>query len=364
MVGVLPVFCRGEVPGRIQRGPVLLQNQAGGHFVLAQVDHPRSLALGQKPLGTQILNDRLHLVIIEAFSRIAVEMHIQDVIYPHRVLQGHILEPVEDFKGFRITFLNLLEPGSPFILQLRIVFGFHPEAHVQPGHLLHAAALHGFPVAPMLVGADHLAELGSPVPEMIDADGFIAQEIVDPFQAVSEHRRGKMSDVKALGDIDGGIVQTYGFPFALLRGAEAFSLFRQLRHDFSGEILTVQEKIHISVHRLHPGRFLVLPSLAQRFRDLRRSHPQGLCQPEARKSVISESGIRRHGQQSSQFLRRRQAFRVGPAVFHRLPREIGNPGHHVHLNSIPFPWPGLADLSEALWAFSCPPPNRAEGILS
>ena len=42
---------------------------------------------------------------------------------------------------------------------------------------LHAALLHGLFGAPMLVGGDHLAKLGAPVAQVIDAYGFIAQEI-------------------------------------------------------------------------------------------------------------------------------------------------------------------------------------------
>ena len=210
VIGFLAVERGREVARGVERGAVLFEDEAGRHVAFGQVHDLGALAFHEQAFFAQLLNDGLHLVLIEALARVGVKRYAQQVVYALGVAQGDLLEPVEDREGFFVAVLNPFEPRAAFVFERGVLLGLPVKAHVQVDQRLHAAALHVLPAAPFLVGADHLAELRPPVAQVVDAHRLVAAKIVDAPQRVADHRRGQMADVKALGDVDGAVVQAYG----------------------------------------------------------------------------------------------------------------------------------------------------------
>ena len=296
VVGLLAVPGRSQVPGDIQSRAVAAQDQRRGHTVVLEVHNLRALVLDQQTLLLQLIDDGLHLVVVEALARIGIKRHAQQVIDPLRVLEGHGLEPVEDLQRLGIAVLNLLEPGAALVVQGRVLLGLLVEAHIQLHHLVHAPRGHGVVVAPALVGRDHLAELGAPVAQMVHAHRPPAEEFVQPVQGVADHGGGKMADVKALGDVDAGIVQHHGLPRAGIVRAIALALLqRQSQHLFGVHGL-VDKEIQIALHRLHLAQKIRVDRPGQGVRYHCRALAQGLGQLEAGKCIVPHGCVRRNFQ--------------------------------------------------------------------
>ena len=64
-----------------------------------------------------------------------------------------------------------------------------------------------FSVAPFVVCNDHFSELRSPITEVIDADGLVAQMVKDTPERISENRCCDMVDAEGLCDVYGRIIQ-------------------------------------------------------------------------------------------------------------------------------------------------------------
>ena len=174
VVRVVAILRGGEIAGHIQRRAVGAQDDRRGHAVVVQTHDLRALILHQQTLLAQLVDNRLHLVGVEALTVVAVKPHAQHVVHALRVLQRDLLEPVEDFQRLGVAVLNGLEPRAPLVVQRGVFLGLVVEAHVELHHLVHAALHDGLAVAPALVGRDHLAELGAPVAQMVHAHAMVA----------------------------------------------------------------------------------------------------------------------------------------------------------------------------------------------
>ena len=294
VVGVLAVLGGGEVAGDVERRAVGAQDQRRGHAVGLEVHDLCALILLQQVLFTQLVDDGLHLVVVEGLAGVGVELHAQQVVHALRVLQCHGLEPVEDLEGFRVAVLDLLEPGAALVVERLVVLGLGVEAHVELHHLVHAAVRHGVVVAPALVGGDHLAELGAPVAQMVHAHGVPAEELVELIEGVADHRGGQMADVEALGDVDGGVVQHHGLARAGVVGAVAFALLKHRLHHLFGIGGAVDEEVQIALDRLHPAQIVRLDVGREGIGDHHRALAQGLGQLEAGEGVVAHVGARRN----------------------------------------------------------------------
>ena len=281
-------------------------------------------------LVPQFLYHGFHFVVVKAFAGIAVKGDAELVIDAGSVPEGDFLKPAEDFHGLGIVVLDLLEPGAAFVLEGWILFRLLVEADIEGGHSVDAVLFDLLLRAPLLIGADHLAELGAPVAQMIDAHGRVAQEVKNALQAVTDHGCRQMADMEAFADVDAGIIQAYGLSVSFVGRAEAVAFFRQFVHDLRGEVGPVQEKVHIAVHGLYGGGFLMLPRAAQGFRDFRRGGAQGFGQAEAGEGIVAEGRIRRNRQKTADFVRGREAFGFRPESFHIFGSQFSDFCHHIH----------------------------------
>lgn len=290
MISIMAIDGRRKVAGGVKRRAVGAEDDAGGHVVLAQINDRRALGDGQQVLFLQLVDNAIHLVVIERLARIGVERNAQQLIDALGVAEGERLEPVENAQSFLVAILNLLEPRAALIVQRGIFLGFLVELDVQANQFVHAAFLHFFLIAPELIGADHLAKLRSPVAQMVDADGLVAKEIIDAAQTVTNHCGGQMPDMETFGDIDRGIVKTNRLAVAHVGRAIVFSRLEHAFKRFRREIDAVEEEVHIAVDGLCTRNVLMRPLFDHGRGDFRRCHPQCLRQTEHRQRVVTHFG--------------------------------------------------------------------------
>ena len=325
---VVAVERGGEVAGDVERRAVAAQHDRRRHAVVIQHDDLRTLRFGEQALLAQLIDDGLHLVVVEALSRVGIERHAQQVIDALGILERDLLEPGEDLHGLGVAVLDPLEPGAALVLERRVLLRLLMEADVQIDHRLHAALLDLLAAAPLLVGADHLAELGAPVAEVVDAHGGVAVEVVDAAEAVADHRGGQVADVEALGDVDGRVVEAHGLALAHVAGAPAAGMGQHGFDDAAGHVAARGEHVQVAADDLHTVDLLARDLRRQRRRDDRRGLAQGLREPEAGQRIVAHLLLRRDLQH------RRHARGVKAAISKARRSRIGDASGddllHIH----------------------------------
>ena len=334
VIFVVAIERSGQIAGDVKRRAVAAQHQRRGHVVIVEIDHLRALAFHQQALFLELGHDRIHLVVVESLAVVAVELDAQQIVHALGILKSHGLEPGEDLEGFLVAVLNLLEPGAAQIVQSRILLRLGVELHVQIDHRLHTALFDLFAVAPELVSGDHLAELAAPVAQVVDAHGLVAVKVIDALKAMADHRRGEMADVEALGDVDGGVVQTHGLALAHLGRAPRAGLGQHGFDDARGHVGAADEDVHIAAHNLDVIDLFAAHLFGQRGRDHRRGLAQGLGQAEARQRIVAQLLIRRSLEHRGYVLRlKRTVFKARRSS---LSNARGDQLFHIHKKGSPF----------------------------
>ena len=169
------------------------------------------------------------------------------------------------------------------------------EADIKIDHSLNAAGLNRRPVAPFFIRADHLAELGTPVAQMVDAHRGIAIEVINALQAVPDHRCGQMADVEPLCDIDGGIVNADRLPCPKIAATPVPICTENGTQDFLRHFLSAEEYIEIAADGLHPAEQRgPLKRSAQLPGNQRRRLAQHPGQSKAGHGIVPQLFIRRN----------------------------------------------------------------------
>ena len=171
IIGVFAVDGGSYVARGVERSAVRAQNKAGRHAVLLKVDNLRTVALLEQTLLPELVDDGLHFIGIKPFAGVAVEVHVNALIYLFYILQCELLEPIKQLVGLLIAAFYQAEVLAGFLLHLLI--GLVVEAHIEVVYGMDAALFDLLPVAPMLIGADEFAELRAIVAEVIYTYGFI-----------------------------------------------------------------------------------------------------------------------------------------------------------------------------------------------
>ena len=91
---------------------------------------------------------------------------------------GGVLHLLPEGYGLFVPNFDPVEPGAGLLVHLGMVLGLLMIADVQVHQLPDAVLVHGLD-APLLIGHDHLAELGAPVPQMVHAHGLVPQVLID-----------------------------------------------------------------------------------------------------------------------------------------------------------------------------------------
>ncbi len=185
------------------------------------------------------------------------------------------------------------------------------EADIQVAEGLHTALLNALPAAPMLVGGNHLAKLGAPVAQVVDAHGAVAQKVVDALEAVADGSGGQVTDVKALGDVDGGVVQAHrlALPFEACAPAAGVGL-HGCQHAL-GQPEAVDEQVEVAALDLGAVNGRGLDAPGQLLGNLGRAHAQRLGQRKAGERHVPHGGIGRQLQRAANGRRIQLPLREG-----------------------------------------------------
>src|SRR5581483_5384644 len=107
------------------------------------------------------------------------------------------------------------EPLARLVLKRRAPLGLFMELHVESVERHQIGRVLGF--APSLDADDLLAELSSPIAEMVDADRLVPQRLVKPVQCSADDRGSEMPDMERLRDVRRGIVDADRSPGSFFR---------------------------------------------------------------------------------------------------------------------------------------------------
>ena len=158
-----------------------------------------------------------------------------------------------------------------------------------------------FPHSP--VGADHLAELGAVVPQMVYPHRIVSEEIVYLVYGITDNRTPYVTDMKRLGYVRRRILHYDRLAAAHVAAAVVTALFQHLAHYCRCELFLRDEHVHIGVDVLYPLKELII---AYGFRDglcdERRRLSQYPCQLEARERIISHLAVSREPRSLPRYL--------------------------------------------------------------
>ena len=293
VVGLFAVYCRRKITGGVKGCAVGAEYYAGGHIVCRQIHKGRPLVHREQTLFPQLVYDRAHLVLIEAFARIAVEAYPQPVVYLAHLLEGKVLELLPKGNGFIVPVLYLLEPGAGLVVHLGVLFRLVMEADIELYKLAHGALGHRL-VPPFFIGHYHLAELGSPVPQVVYAYGVVAQRLVYPVQGVAYGGAGQMAYMEGLGDVYGGILHADVPAAAKVAVAVAVALSKHPIERIPHEGGLIREEVEVAPLGLHGGYAVYVAYAPCKLCGYGgRGLAHGLCQAEAGEGVVAHGGVGR-----------------------------------------------------------------------
>ena len=303
VVGLFAVYGRRKVPCGVKGCAVGAEYYAGGHIVCGKVNQGRALVNGEQPLFPQLVYDCAHLVLIEAFARVAVEAYPQPVVYLAHLLEGKVLELLPEGNGLLVAAFDLFEPGPGLVVHLGVLFRLLVEADVQLYKLPHGALGHRL-VSPLFIGHYHLAELGSPVPQVVYAYSVVAQRLVYPVQGVAYGGAGQMAYVEGLGDVYGGILHADVPAAAKVAVAVAVALSKHLVERIPHEGGLIREEVEVAPLGLHGGYAVYVAYAPCKLCGYGgRGLAHGFCQAEAWEGVVAHGGVGRSFQPVLELIR-------------------------------------------------------------
>ena len=166
------------------------------------------------------------------------------------------------------------------------------ELHVKAQQGLDGRLADFFLVPPFPVGHDHLPELGAVVPQVVDPDGVIPEEVVDFVNGIPDDGAADVADVEGLGDVRGGILHDDFLAVPQIAAAETvLLLFHFLRHGFH-HVLLVQEEVDVTVEVFHLFKELLVDGGDDVVGDLHRGFFIGFRQPEAGEGIVPHFAFR------------------------------------------------------------------------
>ena len=180
----------------------------------------------------QLFDHGRHFILIEALAGIAVKMDAQQIIYRAHFLERKVLHALPKGNRLRIALLDFMEPGPRRIVERAVLiwacsfllFRLLVETDVELHKFAHAGFFNRPAFAPLFIGDDHLSKLRAPIAQVVDGDGVISQELIDPVEGIANRSAGQVADVERLCNVDGGKLHAYVFAAALIGRAIALTL--------------------------------------------------------------------------------------------------------------------------------------------
>ena len=250
VVSLFAVVRRREIACSVERGSVRTQYYAGRKIVRGKIDYHRAFAFDEKTFVFEFLNDGRHLVVIETFARIRVERNVQKFVDLSYFRERYALEIIKEFNAFLISRLDEPKIFPSRVVHRRIQLRFLVIFNVKAGDLFQPDLVDDRPIAPLFVCVNEFSELRSVVPEVVDADGVVAEKFIYAVQRRAYDGRRKMPDMKGLCDVYRGVVYADGLASAYIGRAESGTFFEYTGKNVGGERGFIKAEVEISVDRI------------------------------------------------------------------------------------------------------------------
>ena len=218
-IGRLAIQRRSQVAGGVDAGAITLLDETGRNDThVFQIDNAGALvAFHQQARVGEPLQRGHELILVEGLALLqGVEAHAQAIVDALELRERQITEPLPEFPRPWIVVLQPLKPVAGLVAHGRIALLLGVETHVEleEPEQGRAALLGGrfgpvevlfqirIPIlGPAGVGRQQRTELGAPVPQVVEADHLVAQELMGLGQGMADHGRAQMADGEQLGDV-------------------------------------------------------------------------------------------------------------------------------------------------------------------
>jgi len=143
------------------------------------------------------------------------------------------------------------------------------------------------------ISGNELPELRTVIPQMVDTDSLIPQEVHNTVERATQNGGRKMPDMEWLCNVDGRIVDTNRLALAFVARAVAFAFRKNLCKRLFHQARLIDLKVQIAVYRRYFGNYVVGDKTAfQRFRNHYGAFTQDLSKLKARERIIPHVRIR------------------------------------------------------------------------
>ena len=89
----------------------------------------------------QLVDDGLHLVVVETLAGQAVEADAQALVHGHIVGEGDLFEPLPQGIGLLVALFQPFEPSARLLVEGGVFLGLAVKTHVYVHQFAHAARL-------------------------------------------------------------------------------------------------------------------------------------------------------------------------------------------------------------------------------
>src|SRR3989338_746698 len=186
------IFYCCEVPGHVECCFILLLHKGCWHVL--EGDHNSRLLFFGYVLSQHFPYDIFGNGYVETLANEIVEPDSKNLVELVELGHTYIYKPFPKSSGFFVSFFKTPEPLTGFIFQFRVLLSFFVKAYIKRKKLLYGVFLYFSLVAPFFVGTCQLAELCSPVAQVIVTDTFVTEKCVDVVQRLADDCCAQVTD--------------------------------------------------------------------------------------------------------------------------------------------------------------------------
>ena len=282
-----------QITRHVQSSTVSTLNHGNVQVVLIQVNNLCTLRFNQQAFFLQLVDNAVHLVVVESLSVEWVKLDIQCLVKLHEFLQWLFTEPRPQLTSFLITVFQLLKPSTTLIIQCWVFLSFFVETHVVLNQRVNWVSLNFSFWSPHLVGNHQLTELRTPVTQVVNLDWLVTVGLWNFSQWVSDNRWTQVTHWHWLSNVRWWHVDRYVSCFTI-RVVTVFLVFQDSVQHIGTKVFLVQEEVNVRSGSFNLLKVWRIDCLSYFSCNLVRCHVAFLCQQECWKGKITHWWILRH----------------------------------------------------------------------
>ena len=151
-----------------------------------EVDHEGSIGNRGQSEGISPVDNSVHLVVEERFSRVVVKPDREPVIDLLEVIEAGLADLFPEGEGLGVSIFLAPEPFTRLVGQGRVFLLLFVVPDVERVEGIEVFEV--FLLSPALDSDNLFSELGSPVTKMVDANALVAEAGKDPVEGAADDR--------------------------------------------------------------------------------------------------------------------------------------------------------------------------------